>query len=359
MADDDMFGDAPEEKPIAAPAMAPSPTVTVAVQPTVKIEPPIGQTAVAPQVVEDKAKHAEMILEKLLQQGYTGTVKVEYCRFRKKLTVKDLDLKQSDVPEQIIALGQKRLLKKSMMEKLQSIEGKAREMVTAHSTESFIKGYRFFTKKGRDAVVEELIKLKKQFEDESTKFLAGYPSMRQAMMDEFPEWAKKLEPYYPTPEKVKSSFNFEIIGLSDDYKITMVRQEADILSEATLTLKEGLMAKLEGFLKSSVLDVRTEFIEKLSSIKETLDAGDKVNAKTIKKIHEMIEEAKLKDLTGDEDFFKMLEDFGKKFTPDAAKSKNFKAEIEGSLNAILETASNENAADEVVEKYVHRQISIE
>jgi hypothetical protein len=386
MADDDMFGGDAEEpaapqapaagtpvvptkeqleammppvKPLEVITTAPASEITL----TKKGEEALAKAGVpltAKPVEEDaKEKHSQMILEKLLKEGYTGTVKVEYCRFRKKLTIKDLDLTKTDVPDQIIALGQKRLLKKSMMEALQKIEGKARDLVATYSTESFIHGYRFFTKKGRDTVLEELIKLKAQFEVESSKFMAEYPKNRQAMFDEFPTWAKKLEPYYPSIEKVKASFKFEIIGLSDDFKITLVRQEAGVLSEATLMLKESLMTKLEGFLKSSVLDVRTEFLEKLTSIKETLDAGDKVNGKTIKKIHEMIEEAKAKDLTGDADFFKMLEDFGKKFTPDAAKSKNFKAEISESLTAILASAGDEKAADKVVEEYVHRQISLD
>jgi hypothetical protein len=394
MPDDDMFGGDAEEAPAPVPATpvpavpaTPAPAVPTKEQaeammpPAKPLEPIVtapageitltkkGEEALAkagipldtkPVEVEDaKEKHSQMILEKLLKEGYTGTVKVEYCRFRKKLTAKDLELTKKDVPDEIIALGQKRLLKKSMMEKLQKIEGKARDLVATYSTESFIHGYRFFTKKGRDTVLEELLKLKKDFEDEAQKFMAEYPKNRQAMFDEFPDWAKKLEPFYPSIEKVKASFRFEIIGLSDDYKITLVRQEAGVLSEATLMLKESLMTKLEGFLKTSVLDVRTEFLEKLSTIKDTLDAGDKVNAKTIKKVQEMIEEAKAKDLTGDEDFFKMLEEFGKKFTPDAAKSKNFKAEIEGSLNAILGAAGDEKAADKVVEEYVHRQISLD
>jgi hypothetical protein len=387
MADDDMFGGDAEE-PAAPPApsapVAPTKEQAEAMMPPVKpldVIPtapaseitltkkgvdalaaagiPLDTKPVEAEVEDAKEKHSQMILEKLLKEGYTGAVKIEYCRFRKKLTVKDLDLKQGDVPEQIIALGQKRLLKKSMMEALQKIEGKARDLVATYSTESFIHGYRFFTKKGRDTVVEELIKLKKQFHAEAEKFMAEYPKNRQAMFDEFPDWAKKLEPYYPSIEKVKASFSFEIIGMSDDYKITLVRQEAGVLSEATIMLKESLMTKLEGFLKSSVLDVRTEFLEKLSVIKETLDAGDKVNGKTIKKVQEMIEEAKAKDLTGDADFFKMLEEFGKKFTPDAAKSKNFKAEIEDSLNAILTSAGDEKAADKVVEDYVSRQITLD
>jgi len=347
--DDDPFGDIQEapvlkeaqkaEKEVQAPPPAPPPT---------------------PEQVKDakeKEKQAEMILNKLFLNGRIVKVSIGCPEFRKKLTAKDLNKKKEDVPEEIISLGQKRLIKKSALSEIKALQSKAYALIDTHSHESWIPQLRFMKDATAEKIQKELEVMKIQYLKLAKKFIEDYPALKEETLKQFPEWAEKLKPFYPSAERVKKAFYFEMSGF-DKWRLTIMKKEGEVLGEAKVAIEQSLMGKLNDFLKSSVLDARTQFIEQLTFVKEKLDAGEKVNAKTIQKVHDMIEEAKSKDITGDQDFFKMLEDFKKKFTPEAAKEKNFKAEVEKDLNSILEAAQDEKAAEKSADEYVHRSILI-
>ncbi len=405
-AEDDMFGDVPAEEPEKAPltaeeiiaekkakeAKAQAPTVkevadavagkvfekamppamaveTVPAKQTLKEvftptdQPIVDAEAQAKLEAEKKAlsqkeQKAEMILNKLFTKGRIVKVSVGCPEFKKKLTLKDLGKKKEEVPEEIVSLGQKRLIKKSAMEEIKAIQSKAYSIIDIHSHESWIPTLRFMKDETAEMVKQELLELRKQYLVLAEDFIKKYPQLKEETLNEFEKWRDRLEPFYPHEDKVKKSFYFEISGF-DDWRLTIVRKEAEVLEEATLTLKQSLMDKLEDFLKGSVLSARTQFIEHLQMVQEKLNSGEKVNAKTIKKIHEMIEEAKSKDISGDTEFFNMLDEFGKKFTPDAAKEKNFKDEIGGSLEKILAAAKDDSAGDKVAGEYVKRSILLD
>jgi hypothetical protein len=167
------------------------------------------------------------------------------------------------------------------------------------------------------------------------------------MLAEFPKWADALSPHYPSPAAVKASFHFEVT----QFTASMVTAEGELLSQAQLELEGDLMTKLDEFLQSTVKNTHKLFLDELQAVKEKLDGGDKINAKTIKKIHEMIETATTKDVAGDTEFLAMLEGFKKKFTVDASKEKSFKDEIKETLEKIITVAGDEKAAEETVVKY--------
>lgn len=386
-ADDDMFGDvapiepdtvtteqalaekkkADEEKAKPKPAEVAEAIAASVVPATPKVEAP-AQIPITPEeqakldeqkkVFAQKEQKAEMILNKLFIKGRFVKVSVGCPEFKKKLTNKDVGKKKEDLPEEIVSLGQKRLIKKSAMADIKALQSKAYSLVDTHSHESWIPTLRFMTDATAEMVKEELLKLRVEYLKLAEEFVKQYPKLKKETLEEFEQWRDRLEPFYPPEEKVKKSFYFEISGF-DDWRLTIVRKEAEVLEEATLSLKQNLMDKLEDFLKGSVLSARTQFIEHLQMVQEKINSGEKVNAKTIKKIHDMIEEAKSKDISGDSDFFTMLDEFGKKFTPDAAKAENFKAEIGGSLDKILEAAKDESAGDKVAEEYVKRSILVD
>lgn len=349
----------PEPPTVATPALG---TELVKALGTIDSFPGVVQTMV-PDPVEikkfvEKEKQAEMLLNKLFLKGRMVKVSIGCPEFRKKLTNVDIGKTKAEVPDEIISLGQKRLIKKSALAEIKSIQGMANKIVTSHSHESWIPMLRFMKDETAAKVKEELLKIRVDYMKLAEKFAKEYPALKEETLKEFPKWADKLQPYYPSPEKVKKSFYFEMSGF-DDWRITIVRKEAEILGDAKLAIKESLMGKLNEFLASSVLDARTQFLEALQGVKEKLDAGEKVNEKTIKKIHEMIEEAKAKNITEDTEFFSMLDGFSKKFTADAAKDKKaFKNEIAKDLDAILAATTDEKAAEKVAEEYVHRSIIV-
>lgn len=372
MPDDDIFSDVeptPAAPEPAAAAPPPTPTQPAAEKPA---EPKAANDAMSELVKESEklglydkpkadiakmspevakalpVKDGKLILDKIFKKGCIFKLSIGYWTAKKKLTPKDLGLAKADVPEEIVALGQKRLLKKSSFDEISSIEGKARSLVETNSHESWVPGLRFMTTESLKSVMADLTELRKEFMKKRDEFVEQYPSLKTAMANEFPDWAAKLEPLYPTQEQIKKSFYFEM----DSFEITLAKQEAAILADAEVAIKDQLASKLNDFLTSTVKDTRKLFIEELSFIKEKLDSGDKVHGKTVKKIQEMIEQAKNMNFVDDAEFMTMLEDFKKKYgDKDAINAEEAKKAVTADLNALLAKASDETSAEETVNKY--------
>lgn len=346
--EEDIFPeDTPKTELTMAQATAKTPPVAV------KVEPP--KTEAKPPEPEKNGilseKDAEMVLEKLLAKGFIIKVSIGYCGFTKKLTHKDLGVSQKDAPEDVVALGKKRLVRKSSLEKIKSIESKARSLTEGHSTETWIPGLRFITEDAAKKIYDELLEYRKEFFKESEIFVKDYPDMKAQMLKDFPDWAAKLEPFYPSVERVKKMFRFDISGLDDDCRITLVRKEAKILGEAKLAIKSNLMGKLNTFLKDTVMSTRQQFIEELTAMASKLNEGGKIHGKTVKKVHEMIEVAKAKDFANDTEFLAQLDKFKKEFDKDALNDKQYKKQVLQTIDTIVHTAKDEKKAKECVEEF--------
>jgi hypothetical protein len=334
--EDNIFGDeaAPAQKAPATAVAAPIP-VTVA-------PPPV---AAKPADVNVEKK-VEMLLSKLFKQGKIVKVSIGKWEGKRKLSAKDLGLDEGDVPEEIFSLGQKRLVKKSSFETIRGVEGKARSLVDQSSYESWIPGLRFMTDKAAATVLAELVELKKQYEKAADDFVGQYPALKDAMLKEFPKYAKALEPLYPEAAKIKKAFYFQF----DTFVITLVRtEEAGAFESAKVELKENLMAKLDGFYQSSVIDTRGKFIEELELVKKKLDDGDKVHGKTIKKLNQMIEQVKVTNFVEDKEFFVMLDDLKKDLQN--VNEEVFKKAIKKKLETTITAAKKTEDVQEVVESY--------
>jgi hypothetical protein len=342
--EDNIFGD--ETQPAAKPAttVAPAP-IAAPVQVQINDAMPAqAEPGKPPEAAIEKK--AEMLLSKLFKQGKIVKVSIGKWEGKRKLSAKDLGLDEGDVPEELFTLGQKRLVKKSSFEAIRTIEGKARSLVDSSSYESWIPGLRFMTDKASSVVLSELADLKKQYEKSADDFVTQYPSLKDAMLKEFPKYAKALEPLYPDPSKVRKSFYFQF----DTFTITMVRtEEAGALESAKFELKASLMAKLDGFYQSSIVDTRAKFVEELELVKKKLDDGDKVHGKTIKKLNQMIEQVKVTSFVDDKDFFVMLDDLKKDLSN--VNEEAFKKAVKKKLETTLTAAKKTEDVIEVVESY--------
>lgn len=345
MADDDSIFDEP------SPAVAPEKEVKVEVVATpvvpaesIKVDIKVAPAGDGGPDIKDKAK---IIMEKIFKKGHIVDPHIGGMTFRKKLQPKDIGKTKADVPAEIVSLGHKRLIKKSALAEIESIRGKSYSIVEQHSTESWIPHLRFMSKVSVDKVIGILKELKIEYFKAVEKFVDQYPKLKDEMLAEYPKWAEALQPFYPSAATVKASFHFDV----SEYSVSMVTAEGELLSEAKMEIESGLMAKLDTFLKDTVKNTRQLFLQELQAVKEKIDSGEKVNSKTIKKIHDMIEVAESKDIAGDTEFIALLSDFKKKFTVDASKEKSFKDEVAGTLDKILETAGDEKNAEETVFKY--------
>lgn len=298
-------------------------------------------------LAEDKA---ELLLEKLFEKGTIVKLSIGCPKFQRKLTPKDLEqigIDPAELPQKIISLGQKRLIKKESLESIRSIEGKARDLVTTYSSESWIPGLRYMTNTAAASVAEKLAELKKEFLAEAEKFLAEYPKIREAMLQEFGKWRKILEPYYPDAGKLQKAFYFDV----SQFEVTLAKKAAQVLEGEKLKLKENLAQKLDSFLKETVQDTRIQFIEELNKVLDKIKGDETVNAKTVKKIHDMIEVAKAKNFVDDAAFLKQLDEFKESFTKEATKDKDLKQVVQAKLKKVIEVAKDEKTATDAVESY--------
>jgi hypothetical protein len=318
--------------PIGPPSAAPAPTLGGLPESVQKALP---------------VEKGKLMLDKIFRKGGIFKLSIGYWYARRKLRRQDLNLKKEEVPEEIVQLGQKRLVKKSSFDEIKSIEGKARSIVEGNSHESWVTGLRFMTLESLKKVKEELNDLQKKFFEARDKFVGQYPTLKEQMIKEFPEWAEKLAPLYPTPEKVRDSFYMKM----DFFEITLARKEAEILAEAEVAIQQELAQKLNDFISSTVKDTRQLFLEELATIKEKIDKGEKVHGKTWKKINEMIEQAKQMDMVGDQDFLSMLDQFKKVWDKDKLNDEALKKQATEQLQAIISEAGDQKKADAVVEKY--------
>lgn len=337
----DQVDQEPAAQAAPTPAAAPAPELPAATP--APQNPPA--TTDAPKA--GPASQGELLLEKLYSHGVMVKVSVGGGDFKKKLTPKDIGKDKKDVPEEIVILGQKRLIKKSSLAELHSIREKAYSLVESHSRESWFGGLRFMTLKSYDKVKDQLEELKKQYFAAADKFIKAYPSLKEEMLKEFPEWADKLAPFYPSVDRVKKSFYFAV----DVGNITLANQLTSVLGEAKIAMEKELSKKLNGFLKDTVKDTRQLFLEELQAIKDKIDKGDKVHGKTVKKIGEMIEQAKQMNFVDDTEFVAMLETFKKAWDKDKLNDESLKKKATDDLNAIIAKAGDEKSAEEVVTKY--------
>lgn len=350
MPDSDSIFDEPESPSVATEKEV---KIEVVVAPVVPAEAIKVEIAVEPKVEPatpsalDVKNKTKIIMEKIFKKGHIVDPHIGGMTFRKKLQPKDIGKTKADVPAEIISLGHKRLIKKSALAEIETIRGKAYSIVEQHSTESWIPHLRFMSKTSSEKVIAMLKTLKLDYFKAVDKFIEQYPSLKEEMLKEYPQWSEALLPLYPSVAQVKASFHFEV----SEYAVSMVTAEGELLSEAKMEIEAGMMAKLDSFLKDTVKNTRQLFLQELQSVKEKIDSGEKVNSKTIKKIHDMIEVAESKDIAGDVEFIALLSDFKKKFTVDASKEKSFKDEVAGTLDKILETAGDEKNAEETVFKY--------
>ncbi len=301
-----------------------------------------------PAANPDVEKKANLILKKLVQTGKMVRLHIGGWSARKKLKPEDLGLDFTDVPLEIISLGQKRLIKKSSFAGIVSVRNKAYSIVEQYSTESWIPGIRYMTEKSFGHVISELTKLKVEYFEAVDGLVAQYPKLKLQMLEEFPEFAKALEPFYPSQEAVRQTFKFAV----HEFTVTMVTQAAKVLKEAQVEIKGNLMTELNGFIKGAVQETRKDFLEELGSMKDKLLKEGKVHGKTIKRIEKMIESARKKDFANDAEFLNLLDSFRKKYlSKETLSDKVMQKEVAGRLDEIIHLADSAESVEEVVDGY--------
>lgn len=260
----------------------------------------------------------------------------------KKLQPDDVLLENVDTDA--LYLGHKKLLPKKAMEKLVTLEGKARVALSKRSIEFPIGGGRFVYYKALPEVLKLLGDLQKQWAEEVATLIQDYPNLRELQLQALDEQAKKLatealkktnsqaeheaeyarletwreqqrtenKELYPTADELKAKFPFDwrMFKVSP---LQGLEQMSTLDAGELLAAQSKLKADLEKWVKEAATVMHKALGEAAAQANKLLEKNGKLNPKNLKPLFEAFETFKAIDFTGSSSFQKTIEEVKQKF----------------------------------------------
>ena len=127
-----------------------------------------------------------------------------------RLTADDLNMGANQIPG-FATLGKKRLLDPKYKNQFLNIIGKARAAAERLGFGFVLTGSYFVPFGNFDRLKEVVDKQQDVFNAMVDRFINGYTERRAEFLEQYPEHWEKLDPYYPSPEYVRSKFNMKAI----------------------------------------------------------------------------------------------------------------------------------------------------
>ena len=128
-----------------------------------------------------------------------------------RLNPSDIDVEPSQIP-QFAKLGKKRLLDQKNKNAFLNIIGKARSAAERFGFPFVLTGSYFIPFGNIDRLKDIIAKQQEQFNSEADRFVASYADKIGDYLDSFsPEHRERLEPHYPSPEKLRRTFKFNAV----------------------------------------------------------------------------------------------------------------------------------------------------
>jgi hypothetical protein len=278
----------------------------------------------------------------------------------KKMRPHELLLDQID--EEAFYLGHKKLLPKEAMEKLVTLEGKARTALSKRSIDFPVGGARFVYYKALPEVIALLNELKKEWETAVEDLVQEYPALKEKQLtlldkqidviakeelkkaenqEEHETLYEKLESWkveqkavnrqlYPTADVLKTKFPFDwrMFKIS---ALQGIEQMSTLQAEDLLAAQNKLREDLQKWVKEAATAMHLALGEAAARAKDMLEKQGKLNPKNLKPLFEAFETFKAIDFTGQSNFQTVIDDIKSKY----GVKKNEKIDYEltaGSLN---------------------------
>lgn len=250
-------------------------------------------------------------LETIFRDGVLLDLQIGFWSAKRRNTVDDLGIEQDDVPEFVIGLGTKRLIKKELIDSWQQLAAKARYVVRRHSFVFPIGDTSFVPINSLPVIEEELVKLKQQFEAAGENLWKNYDKIRDAMLREFPEHRQALARLYPPRDQVRRAFYFTW----DVFNVTLPRKaQLEAFDRKKVAEGEKVLARyrtqLEQRMTDFVADVvgmlRAKVITVSQTIMAKIKSGDVVSNQSINSLHALIARFREMNFPGDQRIETML-----------------------------------------------------
>lgn len=288
---------------------------------------------------------------------------IGYPRFEVKLSAQDLGLKPEDVPE-IFKLGKKQLIDQEEIRVFQRIESRARREVEFYSFSFPIPGLRFVPHRVLNRLVESMESIKREFNEAAAEFVGRYEDLKADMLTKYAQYRSALERLYPARPHVADSFHFSYAMFSIALPTKLQRKAVDLkTSEAAVTKANEIVAQktrelvgsFDKWAEEIVMNARQAALEMFRLVKEKLDGGEVINAKSIESLKGFIDRFRDLNFVGDERMEKALVDA--KSILDAGMNTRFaKDQAKQVIGQVVQAASDVSDVSQVTGAYRRRML---
>jgi len=291
------------------------------------------------------------------KDGVLLTLNVSKWSGAKKLEPSDLGLSPEDIPD-FMRLGKKLLIPENERNSFTQVENNARNFLDRWSFPFPVGGARFVP---RDRLVDtaaHLEQYKALFQSTVLSFLDRYEQIKREMLQNYPLYADKLEPYYPARNVIerKFSFTWAIFEITDTKMNETTSQE---VIEAYERFKRELQEKFDLFLEDVVIDMRATVAESCEKLSTRIINGEVVTANTIKSVKETIEHFQELNFIGDHSIDEKLAELrkhmnghdSKEIAKDLRDNETLRRELGNVAHEIAKQAMNLNDVSEVTGQY--------
>jgi len=270
---------------------------------------------------------------------------------RTQIQAKDFGIADSKEVQKALSLGSHRLFPKESFDEIMDIVRDAKRTVEWHSLPfPFVRGARYVPSDKLPALTAKLKKIREGFDGAVAIFVANYeatktiqiPVLEKALQDaaHTPEAAQaalqRLQTEYPAPEAAKEKFRLSWAV----YAISAPKDAA---------AAEGVAAETEAvrsIVKSMVMELRTEFSEKVGKIAKVVARGGVIPEKMIESAVEVMARVESMNVMGDEVLRQQVGVLRRILTAAEGNSRKTVGISETSLNDIEKAI--EQSADEAV-----------
>ncbi len=269
------------------------------------------------------------ILDALQQKGVLVSAHVRYWRGRKKLRPEDVGLDPDTINNDLIALGQKRLVAKEALDAFALIEGRAHALVEAASF-PFLKMARFVPNDRIGALIMRLDELKIEFEREIERFVANYNQVRadalsqwrqvaQGLVSDPARLVRTIEDAFPIDVRQSFGFGYQLFQISAPKDVRLAAYDAALSSEvldarrnAADAASRAIKENAEAFVAESVRTLRVETAKLCDDVLATLRGGT-VNQKTLNRLDRFVDRFRSLNFVGDAEMERRLKEFRAEF----------------------------------------------
>jgi hypothetical protein len=341
-----------------------------------------------PVVIQEEEFHTVQTTEQMTTTATTSVLRHNYDKVFEDGTLVSLhvrcwgmaaQLSEDDLAigkqPNIFKLGKKMLIKPEIFNEFKRLEGKGRAILGKAGFDFPISEAHFIPKARLITLIEDLTKVKKEFDEYKELFYQKYEEYKEDVLTSFPELRAKLEPCYPSLETIKTKFAFNWAKFRiampkefGEHDLSAEMAEEKVVTEAQKKAQAELKAEAEkqiqlmqSFVQDIGEDLRSKVLHGCQKIAEKILNKEVVSKTNIDSLLKQINNFKELNFLDDKAVENGLDDLRKLITDGSEDFKQNPVSLEklqSTLNQVIDTAKNISDVSSVTGKYF-RSIQLE